>query len=58
MSMRGAWPDEEEVALSIETESSAYEEDEKWLNRIDVWGLHVRNSSVVFQDQELTLGFY
>lgn len=45
MSMPGAWPEEaEEVALSIETESDACEEEgeEDWLSRIDIWGPYVR----------------
>ena len=49
MSMPGAWPDEEEVALSIETESTAYDEDENWLRRIDVRGIFVSDLPIVLK---------
>ena len=44
MSMPGAWPEElAEVALSVEIESDAFEEDneEDWLSRMDLRGLYV-----------------
>ena len=45
--MPGAWPEEaDEVAVSIETKSSAYENDESWLKRIDFRGLYVRHLSI------------